>query len=169
MSPASQILKNFNLYVDGRGFAGNVDEVQLPALTIIEEDYRAGGLDSSVSIDMGMEKLEATFKISSFDRDLIRLWGISNGLTVPLVVRGALESLDGTVKAIVVRIVGSIRSMEFDSLSPGAKASMSFKLSATSYKYEQDGEVLIEIDVLNMKRLIGGVDRLAKIRNAIGL
>lgn len=169
MSAVSQILKNFNLYVDGRGYAGNIDEVQLPALNIVQEDYRAGGMDAPIAIDMGMDKLEATFKVSKFDRDLITKWGISAGASVPLVLRGALESLDGTVKAISVRITGNIHSLEFDAVTAGAKAGMSFKLAATSYKYEQDNETLIDIDVLNMKRIIGGVDRLSEIRAAIGL
>ena len=169
MSAAAQILKNFNLYVDGRGYAGNVDEVQLPALNITEEDYRAGGMDAPVALDMGMEKLEATFKVSKFDKALITKWGVSAGGRIPLVLRGALESLDGTVQAIVVKLTGSIHNLEFDTVTPGSKSGMSFKLAATSFHYEQDGEVLIDIDVLNMKRIIGGVDRLAAIRNAIGI
>jgi uncharacterized protein len=169
MSAVSQILKNFNLYIDGRGYAGNIDEVQLPALNIVQEDYRGGGMDAPLSIDMGMEKLEATFKVSKFDRDLITKWGVSAGSGVPLVLRGALESLDGTVKAVAVRISGSVHGLEFDTVTAGAKAGMTFKLSATSYKYEQDDETLIDIDILNMKRIIGGVDRLKEIRNAIGI
>jgi P2 family phage contractile tail tube protein len=169
MNAAAQILKNFNLYVDGRGYAGNVDEVQLPTLNIVEEDFRAGGMDAPIAIDMGMEKLEATFKVSKFDRNLILQWGVSNGASVPLVLRGALEDLDGTVQAVVVKLVGRIHSLEMDAVTPGAKAGMSFKLAALSYSYTQDSETLIDIDVRNMKRIIGGVDRLAAQRRAIGL
>lgn len=169
MNAAAQLLKNFNLYVDGRGYAGNVDEVQLPALTIVEEDFRAGGMDAPIAIDMGMEKLEATFKVSKFDRDLITKWGVSVGGSIPLVLRGALESLDGTVKAVVVKLTGRINSIEMDTVTAGSKAAMSFKFTAVAYSYAQDGETLIDIDVRNMKRIIGGVDRLAAQRKAIGL
>ena len=169
MSAASQILKNFNLYVDGRGYAGNVDEVQLPSLNVMEEDYRAGGMDAPVAIDMGMEKLEATFKVSKFDRNLITRWGVTAGGSIPLVLRGALESLDGTVIPLVVRLTGRIHNLEFDAITAGAKAGMSFKLAAHSFRLEQNGEVLINIDVQNMKRVIGGVDRLAAMRKAIGI
>lgn len=169
MSAAAQILKNFNLYVDGRGYAGNVDEVQLPALKITAEDYRAGGMDAPIEIDMGTEKLEATFKVSKFDRDLLTKWGVGPGTRVPLVLRGAIESLDGSVIPVVVKLTGSIHDLEFDAIAPGAKAGLSFRMAATSYAYEQDGETLIDIDVLNMTRVIGGVDRLAAQRAAIGL
>lgn len=169
MSAAAQILKNFNLYVDGRGYAGNVDEVQLPALTVVEEDYRAGGMDAPVALDMGMEKLEATFKTSKFDRDLLTKWGITSGTRVALTLRGALESLDGSVKPVVVKLYGAIHGLEFDAITPGAKAGLSFRMAATYYSHAIADETLHEIDVLNMKRIIGGVDRLAEIRAAIGL
>lgn len=32
-----KILKNFNVFVDGRGYAGKIDEVTLPKLTIKTE------------------------------------------------------------------------------------------------------------------------------------
>ncbi len=169
MNAAAQMLKNFNLYVDGRGYAGNVDEVQLPSLNIVEEDFRAGGMDAPIAVDMGMEKLEATFKVSKFDKNLITKWGVSVGGQVPLVLRGALESLDGTVQAVVVKLQGRIHSLEMDTVTPGSKAGMTFKLAAYAYSYTQDGETLIDIDVRNMKRTINGVDRLAAQRKAIGL
>ena len=36
-----KILKNFNVFVDGRGYAGKIDEITLPKLTIKTEEYRA--------------------------------------------------------------------------------------------------------------------------------
>jgi P2 family phage contractile tail tube protein len=85
------------------------------------------------------------------------------------VLRGALEDIDGTIKPVTVKLGGRIHSLEMDAITPGAKAGMSFKLAAWSYSYIQDGETLIDIDVRNMKRIIGGVDRLAAQRKAIGL
>jgi P2 family phage contractile tail tube protein len=169
MSAAAQILKNFNLFVDGRGYAGNIDEITLPVLDVLEEDYRAGGMDAPVGIDMGMEKLTASFKLSKFDREVLALWGVAVGGTIPFVFRGALESLDGSVQAVVINMTGRIKTVETDSVTPGAKAGQTFTLSLTAYRYEQDSVVVHDIDVLNMKRIIGGVDRLAQIRAAIGI
>jgi P2 family phage contractile tail tube protein len=39
----TKILKNFNLFVDGRGYAGRAEEVTPPKLTIKTEELRAGG------------------------------------------------------------------------------------------------------------------------------
>lgn len=169
MNAAAQILKNFNIYVDGRSYAGNAEEFQPPALNIVGEDHRAAGMDAPVEIDMGMEKLEASFKVSKWDKHLIGKWGATNGGRIPLVFRGALESQDGTVIAVECSLYGKIHGLETDAITPGAKAGQTYRFAATRYVWKQDGEVLHDIDVLNCKRIINGVDRLAAIRKAIGL
>ena len=169
MAAAAQIRKNFNLFLDGFGYAGNVDEYQPPALTVQVEDYRAGGMDSSVALDMGMEKLEASFKLSKVAIEALRLWGIGAGQTVSLIVRGALEDLDGTVKAEVFTQRGTIRSIEWDAITPGAKAGVSLTMDVREFTLVVDGTTVHDIDVLNMKRIVNGTDRLAAQRAAIGL
>lgn len=167
MSAAANILKNFNLYVDGRGYAGNVDEMTLPNLAIVGEDYRAGGMDAPVEVDMGMEKLESTFVLSKFDADIDRLFS-SPGF-IALTFRGAVESLDATVRPVVVKMSGKIHGIETGTATPGTKATKTYRVPLVRYSYTLDGVAVHDIDVLNMKRIIGGVDRLAEQRRAIGL
>ena len=169
MAAAAQIRKNFSLFLDGFGYAGNVDEYQPPALTVQVEDFRAGGMDTSVALDMGMEKLEATFKLSKIAAEALRLWGVGAGQTFALVVRGALEDLDGTVKPEVFTQRGTIRSIEFDAVTAGAKAGVSLTMDIREFSYDVDGVRVHDIDVLNMKRIVNGQDRLAAQRAAIGL
>lgn len=169
MATASKILKNFALFVDGRGYAGNIDELQLPTLAVTIEDFRAGGMDSSVPVEMGQDKMEATFTLSSYDSAVLGLWGIGQGSSVPLVARGALESLDGSVESVTVTMDGKVRSLEPGAWTPGAKSSLVFTVDLTAYKYVQNGATVHEIDVPNMVRKVNGVDRLAAQRNAIGI
>lgn len=169
MAAAAQIRKNFNLFLDGFGFAGNVEEYNAPALTVQVEDFRAGGMDSSVALDMGMEKLEASFKLSKVAAEALRLWGVGAGQTFALIVRGALEDLDGAVKAEVFTQRGTIRSVEFDAVTPGAKAGITLTMDVREFAYDIDGVRVHDIDVLNMKRIVNGTDRLAAQRAAIGL
>ena len=46
MGVAKDIRKNFSLFVDGRGYAGNTDEANMPELSLQTEEYRAGGMDA---------------------------------------------------------------------------------------------------------------------------
>lgn len=169
MSTASRILKNFNLFVDGRGYAGHIDELKLPTLGLQVEDFRAGGMDSPIAIEMGQEKMEASFVLSSYDSDALALWGVGSGATVPLIARGALESLDGSVEPVKVTMSGIVRSVEPGNWKAGEKSTLSFTLDVRSYKYEQAGKTLHEIDAVNMIRIVDGVDRLASQRSAIGI
>jgi P2 family phage contractile tail tube protein len=67
-----KILKNFNLFIDGRGYVGKVEEVNPPKLNIKTEEFRAGGMDSPVMVDMGVEKLEGSFTLLEYDKDVLK-------------------------------------------------------------------------------------------------
>lgn len=169
MAAANKLLKNFAVFIDGKGFAGNAKEIQLPALTLATEDFRAGGMDAPVKVEMGQESLEASVTLSSFDILALAQWGVGEGYSVPVVARGALESLDGSVEQVVVSMRGKVTSLSPSAWTPGSEATLKFDLNLTSYRYEQGGRVIHDIDVVNMKRVVGSIDRLAEQRAALGL
>ena len=169
MPVASKILKNFNLFVDGRGNAGNIEELKLPTLSLKDEEFRAGGMDAPISVEMGQEKMEASFILTGYDSATLALWGVGPQSQVPLVARGALESLDGSVEQVKVTMSGTVKSVEPGAWKAGEKSSLTFTVSLRAYKFEQGGVTIDEIDVINFVRTIGGTDRLAAQRNAIGI
>lgn len=166
---ARDVLKNFHLLVDGRGYAGQVDEYTPPVLNIQTEDYRGGGMDAPVAISMGMEKLETSFALIAYDKDVLALWGVAQGSEVPMTVRGALESHSGTVTPVVHTMRGKIRSIDSGTWQAGQKPQLKFTLDLTYYKLEHNGQVVHEIDVVNMVRTINGIDVLAEIRGALAI
>lgn len=82
-----RVLKNMNLFVDGRGYAGRIDEIQLPKLTLKTEEHRAGGMDLPVEIDLGMEKLEAQLTISDYDPAVFKLFGLLDNAATQITIR----------------------------------------------------------------------------------
>jgi hypothetical protein len=164
-----QILKNMNLFVDGRGYAGNVQEMEPPTLTVQTEEYRGGGMDAPVNLDMGMEALECSFTLTQYDKDVLKQFGLAIGSVTPLTMRGHVESDDGTTEPIVINMRGKVTTMEYGTWTPGEKATLQATVSLRYYKYTQGGEVLHEIDVPGMKRIIGGVDQLAEMRANLGI
>ncbi|MFT5702891.1 MAG: P2 family phage contractile tail tube protein [Rickettsiales bacterium] len=163
-----KILKNFNLFIDGRGYAGKCEEVNPPKLTIKSEEYRAGGLDAPVAIDMGMEKLEASFTLSEYDTNVLQQFGLISGDAVQVTLRGATQD-DTTTSAIVIKLRGMYTEMDMGKFAAGEKGSLACTIACRYYSLEIDGEQLVEIDVNNMTRVIGGVDKMAEIREAIGV
>lgn len=166
---ARDILKNFNLFIDGRGYAGRVDEYSPPDLAIQGEEFRAGGMDVPITLDMGQEAMEASFILSGYDYDALALWGVAEGQQVAVTARGALENYDGTVTPIAHYLRGKVKTIAGAAWTPGQKAPVTFTLALDYFKSEHGGRVIHEIDAINMIRVVNGTDRLAAQRAALGM
>jgi P2 family phage contractile tail tube protein len=164
----SKILKNFNIYVDGIGYAGKASSVQLPELTIQSESHRAAGMDAPISLDMGMEELESQINFSSFEKALIKRFGLAEGNETQITAKGALRDLDGTVTAVTVSMRGTVSSLPLGTWEAGSKAELQMTLKLRYFKLQHGDEITHEIDPINNIRIVGGVDQLAEIRKAIG-
>lgn len=166
---ARDVRKNMNLFVDGRGYAGQVEEFNAPKLTLKTEEFRAGGMDAPVELTMGMEKLECDFSLVSYDQKVLAAFGVKEGQWVPFVLREALESFDGKVTPVVHTMRGKIREIDPGTSKPGDKSSLKLSVALVYYKLEHGGQVVHEIDVENMVRVVNGVDALAETRGALGM
>jgi P2 family phage contractile tail tube protein len=166
---ARNIRKNLNLFVDGRGYAGQIEEFNAPKLAITTEEFRGGGMHAPVEITMGMEKMETDFSLISYDADVLSLFGVVEGSTVPFVAREALESLDGVVTPVVHTMRGKIKEIDPGTSKAGDKPTLKISMALTYYKLQHGGKTVQEIDVENMIHAVNGVDTLAGIRGALGV
>lgn len=166
---ARDVIKNQTLFVDGRGYAGQLSEVNPPKLTLKTEEFRGGGMDVPIDITMGMEKLVADFTLISYDRDVLALFGVREGTTVPFTVREVLESFDGTETGVVHTMRGKITELDSGTHKPGEMSPLKVAVSLTYYKQTHGNVVLHEIDPQNMVRIIEGVDQLANQRRLLGI
>ncbi|HDR9174212.1 TPA: phage major tail tube protein [Burkholderia vietnamiensis] len=164
-----ETLTNMALYVDGRGFAGRATEVSPPKLKIKTEDYRAGGMDAPVKIDQGMEGMQAAFSMGSVERDVLKYFGLADNNAFNATFRGAFRDTRGKVKSVVLIMRGMLSEFDPGSWKPGSTSELKYTADLTYYKAEIDGAVICEIDVLNMIRIIDGVDQLADVRKALGM
>lgn len=163
------LLKNINCFVDGRGHAGEIEELTPPSLRLLTEEFRGGGMDVAVDVPMGMEKLEASFSLKGYSPEVLKLFGLAPGNSIPLIFRGALEDDDGTVKAVVMTMRGFLREVDPGSWQPGQMAPLRGTVSLRYFKQTIDGELIHEIDADNMTRVINGVDQLAAQRQALAV
>ncbi|WP_269503742.1 phage major tail tube protein [Burkholderia sp. IMCC1007] len=163
-------LKNFNVFEDGVSFVGQVQEVQLPKLSRKMEAYRGGGMNGEVDIDLGSEKLELGLTMGGFMKEMFNTWGTSkiDGVTVRFA--GAYQRDDtGDVDSIEVYVRGRYKEIDPGKAKAGDNADQTGTMSLAYYRLVQNGETLIEIDFVNYVETVGGVDRLAEQRRAIGL
>lgn len=166
---ARNVRKNLNLFVDGKGYAGQIEEFNPPKLNLVTEEFRAGGMHAPIEITMGMEKLETDFSLISYDKDVLALFGVTEGAQVPFVAREALESFDGTVTPVVHTMRGKVKSIDAGTSKAGDKATIKISMALSYYKLEHGGSAVQEIDVENMVQNVNGTDALAGIRGALGI
>ncbi len=167
--PLPVVLKNFNVYVDGFGFAGLATEVTPPKLTLMTEEHKAGGMDAAADIDMGMEKPSLEFTLAEYNANVIKRFGLIAGGDVPVTLRGAMQGEAGAVVPLLINARGLISEIDKGTWKVGDATTMKVAMSLRYYKETHAGAVLVELDIEGMKRIIDGVDQLAEQRAAIGL
>lgn len=164
-------LKNFNVFLDGVGYAGRATEMTLPKLARKMEEYRGGGMNGPIDIDMGQEKMEPEITLAEFSKDLLLQYAITSADGVQMRFLGAAvnDSAGSETDAIEVVMRGRFKEIDMGTAKAGEDSPMKLSSTLTYYKYVLNGETLIEIDLLNMVEIVGGEDRLEQQRNALGI
>lgn len=162
-------VKDWNLFIEGRGMAGKAEETTLPALKRIMESYQGGGMAGPVKLDMGQDELELGFTLAEFNVDVLRLWGIADPSGIGVRLMGASVAGDGTgVKAIEISVRGRWEEIDPGSWKKKDKDKMKVKMPLTYYRLTVNGEVLHEIDMISGKTMINGEDISLDVMRAIG-
>jgi uncharacterized protein len=165
-----QILTNFNLFVDGKGYAGKVKELELAKLKPKTLEYLAGGMGATVQVPLGMvEDMETSFTLMAYDLDSLRHFGLVCGEAVGLSARGAVCVEGGDTQTVLVAMRGHLTEFDPGTWKPGDEVNIKVTLSLTYYRIDQGGSTLMEIDVENMVAIIDGRDQLAATRAALGI
>lgn len=164
-----QVLFETNLFMGGISFSGDVPSVTLPKLTVKTDSFRGGGMGGEIEMDMGLEKLEASFVTTGVRRESMKYFGLADQTSCNAVFRGAFKALGGKVTPVIATMRGMLKEIDMGDWKPGDKAESKYALALQYYKLEVDGRVMYEIDMVNCVRVIDGVDQMAEVRSALGL
>lgn len=166
-----KVLRNFNVIVEGRPLAGIAEELKLPDLERKTEEYRASGMLAPVSLDLGMELLTLEFTLTEFNSDVLKAWGVTDAGGINTRFMGAARADDSNagVDAIEISVRGRWKKIEQGNAKNSDMAKMKVQMPLVYYRYNLNGETLIEIDVVNGKEVVGGVDRSADVLKALGI
>lgn len=164
-----QTLYNFNLFVDGTSYAGVASQLTLPKLKVKTEDYRAGGMDAPLKMDMGLEPLEASFSMTGVAPDILSHFGLSDQNKFNGAFRGAFRDQQGKVSAMVATFRGLLQEIDMGDWKAGDKAETKYNVACSYYKLEVDGKVIFEIDPLAGVRKVNGTDQLEAVRAALAI
>lgn len=163
-------LKNMNLFNDGISYVGEVSEVTLPVLERQMEEWRAGGMNAPLKADLGMSALSMDWTCGGLMEDALKQWGITTHDGVMLRFAGAYQRDDrADVDAVSVTVRGRHSKIDMGTQKPGDDTEFKVTSELSYYKFELNGETLVEIDIINMIENVNGEDRLSDQRTALGI
>lgn len=164
-----QTLFNMNMFVDGISLNGDTTELTLPKVAVKTEGHRAGGMDAEIDMDMGLEKLEASFAGTGIRKEVLKFFGLADQTAFNSSFRGSFKGQRGEATGVIATIRGMLREVDPGSWKAGDKNEFKYAVSVSYYKLEVKGSVVYEIDPVNMVRVIDGVDQLQQHRTNLGL
>lgn len=163
-------LKKFAMFNEGQMYLGETDEIVLPKLTAKMEEWRGGGMDAPADVDMGMEKLTMETTMGGVVVQYIRQFGMLKADGVGMRFAGAIQAED-SAEVIPVEVIVRGRHSEIDPGSSKAGEDTSYKVTSSLvyYKLVINGRTEVEIDVLNMIKIVNGDDLMEPFRRALGI
>ena len=165
-------LKMMDLFNEGFSYLGQTGEVTIPKLVRKFEDWRGGGMNGNVKIDMGLgdDATEFNWKLGGIDALIIEQFGAATVAANMLRFAGSYQR-DDTGETVAVEIVvrGRHEEIDFGNQKAGDDTETTIKTQWSYYKLSINGVVKIEIDIPNQIEIVNGVDLLEKHRANIGI
>lgn len=165
-------LKNMNLFNDGSSYLAVAKSVTLPSLGRKMEAYRGGGMNGPVKADLGFsdDGIQLEWKTGGLDLVSLRQFGMVKASGVLLRFTGAFQQDDTEeMSSVEVVVRGRHETIEMGDAQPGEDTEHAMTTTCSYYKLIVDGEVIIEIDLLNFVEMVDGVDMLEGQRKALGI
>ena len=165
-------LKMADLFNEGNSYLGQTGEITIPKLVRKFEDWRGGGMNGNVKIDLGLgdDITEFNWKLGGIDELIIEQWGAQTVSANMLRFAGSYQRDDtGETTAVEVVVRGRHEEIDFGNQKAGDDTETSVKTIWSYYKLSIDNVVKVEIDIPNMIEMVNGVDLNAKHRANIGL
>lgn len=163
-------LKHFNLFGDGNNWQGQIKSLSLPTLARQMEEYRGGGMDAPVDIDLGGEKITFQWTTGGLIDAVFDGFGASRLDGHLLRFVGSYQRDDtGDADAVEIVVRGRHQQIEMGDVEAGSDTEHTVTTTCSYYKLLINGEEVIEIDVPGLVFKVRGEDRLAQHRENIGL
>ena len=144
---------------------GQCNEITIPVMGKTMEDFRNAGMIKPRQIMMGFEATTTSFRETSFDPDMIELFGVGKGS--PIIAYGYMESEDGTQHAARFEMECDVTQIDAGSWADAQKAEIGYDLTVHSGVLFIDDEEIIAFDDFSYR--VRGQEQMAGRRAALRL
>lgn len=138
----------------------SLQELKLPDLQAIYADHHAGGARVQIEIEVGVQKLEPTFKLVGFDPDLLVQFGLSSKIKHVYTAYGQIinRRTGASIEAKAV-LEGRLGSVKPDAFQRGEVQANEYSINeVTHYELHFGGQEKFFWDFFTNEWRIGGVD-----------
>lgn len=166
-------LAAFRVYQDGTSDMKGIADIQLPSFEPLKDTIKGAGIAGEYeSITLGhFGSMKLTFNWRTLTKEqLLMLKQKAQRFDC----RGAFQEYDAAsggynIRQVRVVVQGPPAKVDPGKMDTGASTGGSTDVEVMYLKVDIDGRNVIEIDKLNYRCVIDGVDYLASIRTALGL
>ncbi|MNV64635.1 Phage tail tube protein FII [compost metagenome] len=144
----------------------------LPNLERKMEAYRGGGMNGSAKVDHGLDEnsLQLKWKVGGYTKQVLQQLGATTVSGVLLrFTQGFQRDDTGEVDAVEITVRGRHSLVDRGESKGGEDTEWDITTECVYYKETLNGEVLVEIDIMNMIEMYAGVDKMEALRKAIGI
>lgn len=166
------VINNFNVYAGSDRLIGVTDEVKLPDMNAITSSVSGAGIAGTIDIPVvgAYENMDMEIPFRGLTADIFKIFKV--GETVDVTLRGGYQIIDnenaGIGKSSMrVMVRGFVKSFSPGSVKINDQMTSTVTISIAYYLVDVAGNNVIELDKLNSKCVINGVDVLEDIRSYI--
>ncbi|WP_153799074.1 phage major tail tube protein [Foetidibacter luteolus] len=163
---------NANVYVDGNSYMGRAEEITLPEYQAKMSDHKALGMVGESELPAGLQKMSAKFKWNAIYEDVMKkTHDVYSAFRI--MVRTSVETWEGGTRVsqvpAVIYLTGNWKKTGGLGFKAQDNVETESEMNVTAYKMEINGEEIVDIDILNNRWRVAGVDQLATYRANLGL
>lgn len=172
MSILPGVVNRYNVYNEAHRLIGMSGEVELPELESITDTLEGAGVLGEIDIPVTgqFSSMKVKIKFTVLQEDLFDLMDTTKALQLTL--RGSMQGLNPDTSGTdyyPVKIVlrGKASNTSLGKMENGKKGEPEVELELLYIKVIINNKTRLELDKLNFKFVLNGVDMLAKIRSMI--
>jgi len=166
-----KFLHNFNITWGITDFSGIAEEVTLPKLKYKTEEWRGAGMSAPLEIEVGLEKLEATFKFGEQTIEGYLSAGLNFTGLMTANITSHLKGQDGSSDGMNVILRGWVKTVDPGTWKAGdiKSSTQTVEMAVQSWLMTRGLIPLLTIDIVNGVQLVGPGDQHAAARQFLRL
>jgi len=166
----SYILTDFTVWINGKGKIGESPGFQPPNIKLQVEDFRGGGMDGTVEIPFGIEKIEFDFELHTWDAEIFQNMGYGPGeLDCPIEFKGYLKTPFMNEGSVKIKTLSLIKQIQPAKVAVGKKTDLTVHCVAHTYGHYVNDKEIEYVSVFDKEYRINGVSKTKQARQYLGM